>query len=79
MNVHYDSQSVIYLTKYKNTFHRRIKHIDIYYHFIRDEIEMMQLSLVEITKDNPTYDEKNFSHLKVATVCGFGCFFMFMW
>jgi hypothetical protein len=52
--VHCDSQSAIHLAKNQNTFHRRTKHIDVKYNFIRDEIEKGRVLLDKIaTEDNP--------------------------
>ena len=54
VKVHCDSQSAIHLAKNQNSFHRRTKHIDVKYNFIRDEIEMKRVGLVKIgTHDNP--------------------------
>lgn len=51
--VYSDSQSAIHLARNQNTFHTRTKHINIKYNFVRDEIEMKRISLIEIaTKDN---------------------------
>ena len=53
VSVHCDSQSAIHLAKNQNTFHRRSKHIDIKYNFIRDEIEHKRVILKKIdTKEN---------------------------
>jgi len=38
INLFYDSQSAIYLTK-DQMFYERTKHIDIKYHFVRDVID----------------------------------------
>ena len=47
-----DSQSAICLTK-DQMFHERTKHIDIKYHFIRDQIEKGKLKVCKIsTHDN---------------------------
>ena len=52
---HCDSQSVINLDRNQNTLHRRTKHIDIKYNFIREEVEMKWITLIKIvTEDNPT-------------------------
>lgn len=54
VRVHCDSESSIHLTRNQNTFHRRTKHIDIKYNFIRDEVEHKRVGLVKIsTDDNP--------------------------
>ena len=54
VSVHCDSQSAIHLAKNQNTFHRRSKHIDIKYHFIRDEVEHKRVILKKIdTSENP--------------------------
>jgi ATP-binding cassette subfamily B (MDR/TAP) protein 1 len=53
INLYYDSQSAIYLTK-DHMFHERTKHIDIKYYFIRDVIEEGKLKVCKIsTYDNP--------------------------
>ena len=53
VSVHCDSQSAIYLARNQNSFHRRTKHIDIKYNFIRDEIEAKRITLIKIaTEDN---------------------------
>jgi len=45
-------QSVIHLRK-NSTFHSRSKHIEVRYHWVRDALEMKQLSLEKIhTKEN---------------------------
>ena len=55
VSVHCDNQSTIHLARNQNTFHRRSKHIDIKYNFIRDEVEHKRVILKTIaTKDNPT-------------------------
>jgi hypothetical protein len=52
--IHCDSQSAIHLARNQNTFHRRTKHIDVKYNFIRDEIEKGRVLLDKIaTEDNP--------------------------
>ena len=54
VSVHCDSQSAIHLARNQNTFHRRSKHIDIKYNFIRDEVEHKRVILKKIdTKENP--------------------------
>ena len=51
--VHCDCQSAIHLARNQNTFHRRTKHIDVKYNFIRDEIETGRVILKKIaTEDN---------------------------
>ena len=46
-------KSAIHLARNQNTFHRRSKHIDIKYSFIRDEVEHKRVILKKIdTKDN---------------------------
>jgi hypothetical protein len=53
ISLHCDSQSAIYLTK-DQMFHKRTKHIDIKYHFVRDVIEEGKLKVCKIsTHDNP--------------------------
>jgi hypothetical protein len=48
-----DSQSAIYLTK-DQMFHARTKHIEIKYHYVRDEIEKGKLKVCKInTHNNP--------------------------
>jgi hypothetical protein len=48
-----DSQSAIYLTK-DQMFHDRTKHIEIKYHYVRDEIEKGKLKVCKIsTQNNP--------------------------
>ena len=52
--VHCDSQNAIHLTRNQNTFHRRTKHINVKYNFIRNEIETGRVILKKIaTEDNP--------------------------
>ena len=51
--VHCDSQNAIHLARNQNMFHRRTKHIDVKYNFIRDEIETGRVILKKIaTEDN---------------------------
>jgi len=45
-----DSQNAIHLSKIL-TFHSRSKHIDVQYHWIRDALEVKQLSLEKIHTD----------------------------
>ena len=45
-----DSQSAIHLNKNK-TFHSKSKHIDVKYHWIRDELEMKLFCLKKIHTD----------------------------
>ena len=53
VSVHCDSQSAIHLARNQNTFHRRSKHINIKYNFIRDEVEHKRVIFKKIdTKDN---------------------------
>lgn len=53
--VHYDSQSIIYLAKNKNSYHKRTKNIDVKNRFIRDTIAKKRLILEKIpTTENPT-------------------------
>ena len=52
VRVHYDSECAIHLARNQNTFHRRTKHIDIKYNFIRDEVEHKRVGLAKIS----TYD-----------------------
>jgi len=50
-----DSQSVIHLGK-NPTFHGRSKHIDVWYHWIRDILDSKLLELEKIhTDDNGSY------------------------
>jgi hypothetical protein len=54
INLFSDSQSAIYLTK-DQMFHARTKHIEIKYHYVRDEIEKGKLKVCKIsTHNNPT-------------------------
>ena len=54
VRVHCDSDSAIHLARNQNTFHRRTKHIDVKYNFIRDEVEHKRVRLTRInTNDNP--------------------------
>jgi hypothetical protein len=53
INLFSDSKSAIYLTK-DQMFHARTKHIEIKYHYVRDEIEKGKLKVCEIsTHNNP--------------------------
>lgn len=53
VNVHCDGEGAINLTTNQNTIHRRTKHIDIKFDFIRNEVENNRLGLVKIsTNDN---------------------------
>jgi hypothetical protein len=53
INLFSDSQSAIYLTK-DQMFHARTKHIEIKYHYVRDEIEKGNLKVCKIsTQNNP--------------------------
>lgn len=47
MIVYYDGQSAIYLAK-KPTFHARIKHIDVQYHFVKDMVEDGRVNLIKV-------------------------------
>jgi len=42
-----DSQSVIFLAK-NHTYHSKIKHIDVQYHFVRDMMEDKNVLLVKV-------------------------------
>ena len=54
IGVHCDSQSAMHLARNQNTFHRRSKHINIQYNFIRDEVEHKRVVLKKIdTSENP--------------------------
>ena len=47
-----DNQSVIYLSK-NSTFHSKLKHIDVRYHWIRDALDAKMLELAKIhTNEN---------------------------
>ena len=51
--VFYDSQSVIFLTK-DQIFHERTKHIDVWYHFVRDIVARRDIAVSKVsTHDNP--------------------------
>jgi hypothetical protein len=53
INLFFDSQSAIYLTK-DQMFHARTKHIEIKYHYVRDEIEKGKLKVCKVsTHNNP--------------------------
>jgi hypothetical protein len=53
INLFSDSQSAIYLTK-DQMFHEKTKHIEIKYHYVRDEVEKGKLKVCKIhTLDNP--------------------------
>jgi hypothetical protein len=51
INLFFDSQSAIYLTK-DQMFHERTKHIDIKYHYVRDVIGKLKVCKIS-THDNP--------------------------
>ena len=55
VQIYLDSQSAIYLTK-NHRYHKRIKHIDVRYHKIRQwAVDDKVIDLVKIsTKKNPT-------------------------
>jgi hypothetical protein len=54
IDLFYDSQSAIYLTK-DQMFHERTKHIDVKYHYVREVIIKDRLKVPKIsTHDNPT-------------------------
>jgi hypothetical protein len=54
INLFSNSQRAIYLTK-DQMFHARTKHIEIKYHYVRDEIEKGKLKVCKIsTHNNPT-------------------------
>lgn len=48
VSVFCDIQSVIYLAKNQNTFHKRTKHISVKYHFTGDVIVNKELSFMKI-------------------------------
>ncbi|MCO5568285.1 hypothetical protein L7F22_021984 [Adiantum nelumboides] len=50
---HCDSQSVITLAKYP-VFHSKMKHIEVWYHVVRDILATKRIELVKVhTDDNP--------------------------
>ena len=52
--VYGDSQSAIHLARNPNSFHRRTKHIDVKYHYIRDTIASGKVVLGKVhTSENP--------------------------
>ena len=53
INVYYDSQSAIHLTK-NQVYHVRTKHIDVRFHFVREIVNEGKILLQKIkTADNP--------------------------
>ena len=53
VDIHYDNQGVIYLA-YNPAYHKRTKHIDIRYHFIRDILANGVIVVKKImTEKNP--------------------------
>jgi hypothetical protein len=53
INLFCDNQSVIYLTK-DQMFHEKTKHIDVKYHYVRDEVAQGKLKVCKInTHENP--------------------------
>ena len=53
INLFCDSQSAICLTK-DQMFHERTKHIDVKYHYVRDDVSQGKLKVCKIsTHDNP--------------------------
>ena len=51
--IYYDSQSAICLTK-DQIFHKRTKHINVKYHYVRDMVAQGKLKVCKIsTHDNP--------------------------
>jgi hypothetical protein len=51
VNLFYDSQSAIYLTK-DQIFHERSKHIDVKYHYVRDMVAQGKLKVCKISAHN---------------------------
>ena len=52
--VYSDSQSVIHLSK-NPVYHERTKHMDVKYHFVRDQISKGTVNLLKIpTEENPS-------------------------
>ena len=52
MRIDCDSQSAIFLEK-NPTYHSKMKHIDVQYHFVRDMVESMKVLLEKVdTLDN---------------------------
>jgi len=64
INLFYDSQSTIYLTK-DQMFHERTKHIDIKYHFVHDVINDGKLKVCKINTHNNPADMMT-KHVPVA-------------
>jgi hypothetical protein len=53
VNLFCDNQSVIYLTK-DQMFHEKTKHIDVKYHYVRDEVAQGKMKVCKIsTHENP--------------------------
>lgn len=52
VQIYYDNQSTIHFTK-NPQFHNRTKHIDIKFHFVREEIEKGEIEVLKVhTSDN---------------------------
>ena len=62
--LHCDDQSAIHLNK-NSTFHSRSKHIEVWYHWIREVLEMKQFSLEKNHREDLTHDDKDLTHGEV--------------
>jgi len=47
MKISYDNQSTLYLEN-NPTYHSRMKHIDVHYHFVRDMVERKKVLLEKL-------------------------------
>ena len=54
VKLHCDSQSAIHLCKYQ-VYHSRTKHINVWFHFIREILSKRKIILLKVPiADNPT-------------------------
>jgi inosine-uridine nucleoside N-ribohydrolase len=69
INLFYDSQSAIYLTK-DQIFHERSKHIDVKYNYVRDMLSQCKMMVCKIsTHDNPADITTKLVHVAKFELC----------